>query len=134
MDSFKKALICKMLAFGLILGAVVGLVCYYIQPQWYPQWYPQILAFFLIIETAIVSYVALVCDKKTDRQLLNTYMLTKVVKIFLALGFVGIYAAVDGTNLKNFVLIFIILYVLFLFFESYLFTQIEKHLKQQKKQ
>lgn len=134
MDSFKAKLICTLLAFGLIVGAVIGLGFYYLLPQYYPTWYPQMLVFFLASETLIVNYVVSASNKATDRQLLNTYMLTKVVKIFLALFFVGIYAFTVKVEIKNFVLVFMLLYILFLVIESYLFTKIEKRLKQKKQQ
>lgn len=129
MDFFKAKLITSVFAFGLIVGALIGMLLYYQFPQYYPHWYGGILAFFLILETLIISYVVSASKKVTQRQMLNTYMLTKVVKVFAALIFVGAYAIVVKENIKSFVLIFMIFYLLFLAMESMLFLKIEKRLK-----
>lgn len=129
MDFFKAKLISSLLAFGLILGALLGLLLYYQFPQYYPNWYEGILLFFLVLESLILSYVESTSRKATQRQMLNTYMLTKVIKIFAALMFVGAYALVVKENMKSFVLVFMIFYLLFLGMESILFLKIEKRLK-----
>ena len=131
MDFFKAKLITSTLAFGLIAGALIGVLLYYQFPQYYPHWYEGILLFFLILESLILIYVESASRKVTSRQMLNTYMLTKVIKIFAALIFVGAYAMIVKENIKSFVLIFMIFYLLFLAFEAYLFTKIEKRIKKQ---
>lgn len=132
MDSIRIKLLSILWAYGLIVGSIVGLVLVYLLPQYYTDWYPGILFFFLILETAIVIYVESYSKKATARQLSNAYMLTKVIKIFSALILVGIYAAAVKEGIKSFALIFMILYILFLFIETHLFTRIEKHLKKNK--
>ena len=131
MDFFKAKLITSTLAFGLIAGALIGVLLYYQFPQYYPHWYEGILFFFLILESLILIYVESASRKVTSRQMLNTYMLTKVIKIFAALIFVGAYAMIVKENIKSFILIFMIFYLLFLAFEAYLFTKIEKRIKKQ---
>lgn len=118
-----------MLAFGLIVGAAIGALLYYKFPDWYPNWFEGILLFFLGIETFILIYVESASKRLTQRQMLNTYMLTKVIKVFAALIFVGAYAIAIKENIKSFVLIFMVFYLLFLAMESILFMQIEKRLK-----
>lgn len=129
MDFFRAKLVASMLAFGLIIGALIGALLYYYFPQWYPNWFEGILLFFLGIESFILIYVEASSRKVTQRQMLNTYMLTKVVKVFAALIFVGAYAIAIKESIKSFVLIFMIFYLLFLGMESILFLQIEKRLK-----
>lgn len=132
MNPFRLKLLGTLWAYGLIVGSVLGLILVYFLPEYYTNWYPGVLSFFLIFETAIMIYVESYSKKATARQLSNAYMLTKVVKILAALVLVGIYAAVVGEAMKSFVLIFMLLYVLFLVIETYLFTMIEKHLKKEK--
>ena len=129
MDFFKAKLVTAMLAFGLITGAIIGALLYYKFPGYYPNWYEGILAFFLILESLILIYVESASRKVTQRQMLNTYMLTKVIKVFAALIFVGAYYAIVKENIKSFVLVFMIFYLLFLAMESWLFLKIEKRLK-----
>jgi tryptophan-rich sensory protein len=132
MNFLKAKLITSLLAFGLITGALIGALLYYLFPQYYPHWYEGILLFFLILESLMLVYVESASRKATSRQMLNTYMLTKVIKIFAALIFVGVYAMIVKENIKSFVLIFMIFYLLFLAFEAYLFTRIEKRIKKKK--
>jgi len=129
MDFFKAKLITSLLAFGLIAGALIGALLYYQFPDYYPNWYEGILLFFLVLESLIIGYVVSASRKVTQRQMLNTYMLTKVIKIFAALIFVGAYALIVKENIKSFVLIFMIFYLLFLAMESILFMKVEKRLK-----
>ncbi|MDR2953922.1 MAG: hypothetical protein LBV43_02445 [Prevotella sp.] len=129
MDFFKAKLITSILAFGLIAGALIGMLLYYQFPDYYPNWYEGILAFFLILESLIISYVVSASKKVTQRQMLNTYMLTKVVKVFAALIFIGAYAIMVKENIKSFVLVFMVFYLLFLAMESFLFLKVEKRLK-----
>ena len=77
----------------------------------------------------VVLYADSSSRKATQRQMLNVYMLTKVVKVFASLIFIATYAVVIKENIKSFVLIFMIFYLLFLAFEAYLFLRIEKRLK-----
>ncbi|MBD8389380.1 hypothetical protein [Dysgonomonas sp. BGC7] len=129
MDFFRAKLITLLLAYGLIVGALVGALLYYVFPQYYPQWYEGILLFYLILEPLVLVYVESSSRRVTQRQMLNTYMLTKVFKIFAALIFVGAYAIIVKENIKSFVLTFMIFYLLFLAIESFLFLKIEKRLK-----
>ncbi len=129
MDFFKAKLITSLLAYGLIMGALVGALLYYVFPQYYPNWYEGILIFFLLLESLILIYVESASRRVTQRQMLNTYMLTKVVKVFASLIFVLVYAKAVGESIKSFVLVFMIFYLLFLGFELFLFLKIEKRLK-----
>lgn len=129
MDFFKAKLVTSLLAFGLIIGALVGALLYYVFPDFYPDWYEGILLFFLLLESLILIYVESASRRVTQRQMLNTYMLTKVVKIFAALIFILVYAKVVGEGIKSFILVFMIFYLLFLGFEAFLFLRIEKRLK-----
>lgn len=132
MDSFRMKLLGTLWAYGLIVGSAIGLILVYLLPQYYTDWFPGLLFFFLIIETVIVYYVESYSKKATARQLSNTYMMTKVVKMLTALILVGIYALAVKEGLKSFVLIFMLLYVVFLVIETLSFTRIEKHLKKEK--
>ena len=127
--SFKVKLIISFIAFGLIVGALIQALLHYQFPQYYPAWYEGIILFFLILESLTISYVESSSRKVTQRQMLNTYMLTKVIKVFAALIFIGTYAIIIKDNIKSFVLIFMVFYLLFLALESVLFLKVEKRLK-----
>ncbi|MFT3992969.1 MAG: hypothetical protein QM660_01575 [Dysgonomonas sp.] len=132
MDFFRAKLVFIALSFGLIISALIGGLLYYAFPNYYPNWFEAIIIFFLILEPLVVVYVEATSRKATQRQLLNTYMLTKVIKIFASLIFVGIYALVVKEGIKSFVLIFMSFYILYLFIETFIFMKIEKRLKEKK--
>ncbi|WP_165025867.1 hypothetical protein [Dysgonomonas sp. ZJ279] len=132
MDFFRAKLVTIILAFGLIVGGLIGALLYFQLPDYYPNWFEGILLFFLVLESSVVAYVEAQSRKATQRQLLNTYMLTKIVKIFASIIFVGIYALVIKEGIKNFILIFMLFYLLYLFVETLIFTRIEKRLKEKK--
>ncbi|MDR1884300.1 MAG: hypothetical protein LBR26_16195 [Prevotella sp.] len=129
MDFFKAKLITSLLAFGLVAGAMAGALLYYRFPRYYPGWYEGILLFFLALESFILLYVESASRKAASRQMLNTYMLTKVIKIFASIIFIGAYTLAVKENIKSFILVFIIFYLLFLAFEAFLFMKIEKRIK-----
>lgn len=132
--NLRVKLIVSLIIFGVVVGALVQALLNYKFPQYYPHWYEGILLFFLMLESFILLYVESASRKVTERQMLNTYMLTKVAKIFAALIFVGAYKVVVNENMKSFVLVFMIFYLLFLAFESYTFLKIEKRLKKKQQQ
>lgn len=129
MDVFKVRLVTIVLAFGLITGAAIGALLYYVLPQFYPAWYFQIVFFFLILESLLMYFVASGSKNVTSKKMVNIYMLSKVIKIIASLGFIAIYAIAVKENVKNFVLIFVVFYALYLFLEIFLFSKIEKRLK-----
>lgn len=130
MDSFWAKLIFIFVILGLILGTGVWALLYYVFPAYYPGWFGAILSFFLIVEVLIITYVYLQSKKaENPKKMVNVYLLTKVVKMLLALTFITVYVLAVKEQIKNFVLIFMIFYIVFLAVESRLFVQIEKHLK-----
>lgn len=134
MGSFKATLITSVLAYGLIAGAIVGAILFYTFPAFYTNWYLAILAFFLVAEPLILLFVEHE-SKGADanpKKLLNAYMMTKVIKTIAMLASIGIYAIAVKENLKSFALTFFILYIIFLAIETFLFTRIEKRLKEKK--
>lgn len=130
MNSFKAKLVATMLAYGCVIGAILGSILYYIFPSFYPSSYLGILAFFLIVEPLIILFVEKSSHSASPKQLLNVYLMTKVIKTVASLAVIAIYAIAVKENVKSFVLTFMILYMLFLAVETILFTRIEKRLKE----
>lgn len=94
------------------------------------MWLIAIFAFFVLAETLLVSMAYTKSRTATSKQMVNVYMLSKVLKIVLSLVFVLIYFVIERTfQFKNFAIVFIIFYLLFLFIETFFFTRIEKQLK-----
>lgn len=133
MNSFKAKLVTSVLGYGLIIGAAVGAIIYYKFPTYFSNWYFGILGFFLVIESLVLLYVEYDSRKENGKQLVNSYMLTKVFKIIAILGFVIIYYVSEGKEeIRNFVIPLMVLYALFLLVETFFFSKIEKRLKEKK--
>lgn len=133
MNAFRTKLITYTVAFGLLLGGCIGLVLYHFFPTLINfDWYVGIVLYFLVIETGIMLYVDSSSRAKDKKQMVNVYMLTKVVKILISLVAIGIFAFNDKEHLKGFIIIFILFYLLYLALETSLFVKIEKHIKEKK--
>jgi len=130
MNLFKAGLITYIVAFGLIISACIGAGLYYFQPTFDWNWFSGIVIFFLFLEPLMVSLVADSSRKKNKKQMVNIYMLTKVIKILASLVFIAIYALAVKESIKIFVAVFILFYILYLIAETLLFLKLEKQLKE----
>lgn len=130
MNSFKAKLIYSLLGYGLIGGAVICAIFYYLFPAFYSNYSIWILVFFLMVESLALLFIEHSSKTVTAKQLVNSYLMTKVIKIIILLFSIVIYALVVKDNVKAFVLNFITLYLLFLGIETFLFTRIERRLKE----
>jgi len=129
MDVFRARLVTYMIAIGLIISACIGGGLYYFQPFFNWNWFVGIVLFFLVLEPSIISLVQWKSEKMEKKQMVNLYMLTKVVKIIGSLIFITIYVLAEKENIKSFVTVFVLFYLLYLMAETILFVQIEKHIK-----
>lgn len=92
-------------------------------------WTTGVIAFFFLYELMVI----IITDKKgktsTDRQLVNLYLGLKVGKIFLSLILVSIYAFVIKEEVKRFVLVFVLIYFIYLLFDTLYLSKREKRTK-----
>lgn len=130
MNIFKTKLYTAITSYGMIVGAGVGAFLYYLFPTYYPQWYFGIVFFFLFIEIALMSFVISSSEKVSSQKMVNVYMLAKVIKVLASLLFITLYALIIKENIKSFVLIFMVFYLLYLIIESFIFSKIEQRLKE----
>jgi hypothetical protein len=68
---------------------------------------------------------------KESRKLVNLYMLMRMLKIFASLLFVLVFWFIDKQNIRNFAILFIIFYLMNLVWETYIYTRMERYIKQQ---
>lgn len=85
--------------------------------------------FFFLYELVVI----LVTEKKrktaTPNQLVNLYMGMKVGRMLLSLVYVLIYYLVAGVQLRRFVLVFVVVYLIYLLFDTLYLTKGEKKTK-----
>ena len=129
MDSLKTKYNLLLISSIMIFGGGIGVLLHYIFPAFYPQWYFGILFFFLIAESFVIFVVDKGSNNLSGRKLVNLYMAIKGIKILLALIFVGIYAAVIKDGIKNFVMVFILFYLIYLGLELPFYAAIERRVK-----
>lgn len=130
MNLFRAKLVTYIIAFGLIISACIGAGLYYIQPLFDWNWFVGIVIFFLAIESLVMYLIADKSQEKEKKQMVNLYMLTKVIKVIASLFFITVYVLSVKENVKSFVAVFILFYLLYLVVETILFVRIEKHLKE----
>ena len=87
------------------------------------------ITLFLGFELFVILYT----DKRnktiSSRKSINLFFAYKVGRILASLLFVAIYATVTKVELKSFLVVFLILYLVFLFFDTAYFVKREKVLK-----
>ncbi|MBD8347504.1 hypothetical protein [Dysgonomonas sp. HGC4] len=130
MNIFKTKLIISIIAFGLIISGCIGVGLSYFLPTFDWNWFVGLAIFYLIIESLVVSLVEKCSQKKDKKQLVNMYMLTKVIKVITSLIFVTVYVLTVKENIKAFVAVFILFYLLYLIAETFIFMKIEKRIKE----
>lgn len=130
MNIFKTKLITSVIAFGLIISGCIGVGLSYFLPTFNWNWFVSLAIFYLIIESLVVSLVEKCSQKKDKKQLVNMYMLTKVIKVITSLIFVTVYVLTVKENIKAFVAVFILFYLLYLIAETFIFMKIEKRIKE----
>lgn len=129
MKLYKARLISALIAYGLIAGACLGAVIHYLMPVLTISWniFAATLIFFIFLESLFISAAETSASKQESTRLVRIYMLSKVVKVLLTLVVILLYFIYDRATVKWFIIDYIILYLLFLIAESFLFVKIEKH-------
>lgn len=135
MNTFKAKLITGLIGYGLIAAGCIAVILHnilMISLDW--NWFFATLVFFLLVESLLVNLVISNSSSKDNKRLINIYMLAKIIKILSSLTFILIYFIVAGrAELKTFIIVYIVFYLLFLIAETYLFSKIEKQIKSKNK-
>ncbi|NDV68224.1 hypothetical protein D0T66_04855 [Dysgonomonas sp. 25] len=130
MNLLKIRLISGMVGYALVAGAIVAAVLNHLQHMISWSSFFAIILFFLFVEVVNIQLVSAGSQKKDKKKLINIYMLTKVIKVVLSLFFVLFYVILNkGSDLKTFIIVFVVFYILFLLAELFAFSRIEKHIK-----
>ena len=87
------------------------------------------IALFTVYEVVCILVVRKGLLLDNPRRLVNTYLALKVGRIFLALLYATIYVLVVKQEIKRFVLVFVLIYLGYLLFDTLLLTSWEKNLK-----
>jgi cytochrome bd-type quinol oxidase subunit 2 len=87
------------------------------------------IAVFLFLELFIILYTDRKNKTISSRKSVNLFLGYKIGRIFISLLFIAIYAAVIKVELKRFIGVFLLLYFIFLLFDTVYLVKREKILK-----
>ncbi|MFA6794458.1 MAG: hypothetical protein WCR50_03110 [Proteiniphilum sp.] len=90
--------------------------------------YPLIPIFFYLLGLVFI-YVFNHNSLDKPEKIVNTYMLMRMIKIFVSAMLLFIYWIVDKDHIRNFAIIFVIFYVINLIWETYIYLRMEMYIK-----
>lgn len=121
--------------FILILTAVIlitGFGLKYLITEALPQYsfsaFTSIPVFFFLLGLGLI-YMLTAINNTDGKKLVNKYMLMRVIKVLSSLAFLLIYWLINKREIKNFAVAFIVFYMIFLIFETWVYLQVEKKMK-----
>jgi len=90
-----------------------------------------VIALFFLYELFVILFTEKISKAINSRQSVNLFLAFKAGKIILSLLFIAIYAAIVKVELRRFILVFIILYFIYLLFDTlYLVSREKKNKKE----
>ena len=124
MKKLRRKFIFLLTLFVVVIGFGSWLVLIHFFPQLAFFDYPLIPLFFFIV--GVVS-IYILTGLKIDRpnKLLNTFMLIRGIKMFLALVITTIYWLLDRAEIKSFAIMMVVFYLCYLFLETYIYIKLE---------
>lgn len=121
--------------FILILTAVIlitGFGLKYLITEALPQYsfsaFTSIPVFFFLLGLGLI-YTLTAINNTDGKKLVNKYMLMRVIKVLSSLAFLLVYWLINKREIKNLAVAFIVFYMIFLIFETWVYLQVEKKMK-----
>ena len=131
MKSLKKRLIIILTAVMLISGWGTWGLLVSILPDSYFSWYPIIPCFYYIMGLVLIQVITR--DKRENElKLVNLYMIIKLAKVAACILLGGIYFLAIAQQIRDFVIVFVGFYLLYLGLETYFFYLTEEIIKKKK--
>jgi hypothetical protein len=100
-------------------------------PDTYFSWYPVIPVFFYIMGLVFISVITR-DYKESQRKLVNLYMIIKLCKVTVSILLGSIYLIFVKEHMRDFSVVFIGFYLLYLGIETYFFYLAEEVIKKKK--
>ena len=100
-------------------------------PETYFSWYPVIPVFFYIMGLVFISIITR-DYKENQRKLVNLYMIIKLCKVAASLLLGSIYLIFIKIQIRDFSVVFIGFYLLYLGIETYFYYLAEEIIKKKK--
>ena len=124
MKKLRRKFIFLLTLFVVVIGFGSWLILIHFFPQLAFFDYPLVPLFFFIV--GVVS-IYILTGLKIDKpnKLLNTFMLIRGIKMFLALVITTIYWLLDRAEIKSFAIMMVVFYLCYLFLETYIYIKLE---------
>ncbi|MGI6046942.1 MAG: hypothetical protein ACOYEG_02860 [Petrimonas sp.] len=131
-----KKLIRHFLIVHTIMLFVTGFGVWYILKTFFPETlidaYFVLPLFFYVTGLAFI-FIMMKMPKDNPKEMVNNYMLLRVVKVFIGVIILTFYWFLDREQIRSFAIIFIIFYLIYLGIETYIYSKIEMFLKKEQK-
>lgn len=122
-----------MLLIGIGVTGIAGqVILNNFLPEYNFAFYPVIPVYFLCLGLILLAILKISWNK-TDRQILNIYMGTRVAKSLLTVFLMLLYVLLVKIDVKSFLLTTLIFYFIYLGIETKFYVDFEKCLKAEKK-
>lgn len=106
---------------GVSLGGLLNTIWH----TYYFAWFPAIPIYFYLLEITMLIVLEKANRKRPD-SVVTSYMITRLVKLILAIVFLWVYMVFIGDSLRSFALTVMLFYFICMFFETYMFYLYEK--------
>jgi len=131
MKSLKKRLVIILTAVMLVAGWGVWGLLVSILPESYFPLYPIIPSFYYVMGLVLIQVITR--DKKeSELKLVNLYIIIKLTKVAACVLIGGIYLFVITLQRRDFIVVFVGFYLLYLGLETYFFYLTEEIIKKKK--
>jgi len=131
MQKLKKHLVIILTTVMLVCGWGVWLLFKNVLPASYFWAYPAIPSFFYIMGLVLINVITR--DRKESQlKLVNLYMLIRLTKVGASILFGGSYLLFVKEQLRDFSIVFIGYYLMYLGLETYFFYRVEEIIKKMK--
>lgn len=131
MGSFAKRLITNLLLRVFVVSLALGGLVYCLLPAYYSQTFPLIFGVLALVQVLLLWSLDKISRTASPVRLAQFYLGTMVGKMLLAMLVLGV-AMVWQSDFRVFAVNFMLLYFVFLGFESWAFFKFEKYLKENK--
>ena len=128
MGNLKKRLNIILTVVMFAAGVGIWWLLKTVLPGSYFDWYPVIPGFFYIMGLVFVNVITR-DYKENQRKLVNLYMIIKLCKVAASLVLGSIYLIFVKVQLRDFSIVFIGFYLLYLGIETYFFYLAEEKIK-----
>lgn len=131
MGDFAKRLTINVLLRASVVSLVLGALVYCLLPAYYSQTFPLAFGVLALVQVMLLWSLDKISRTASPVRLAQFYLGTMVGKMLLAMLVLGV-AMVWQSDFRVFAVNFMLLYFVFLGFESWAFFKFEKYLKENK--